>query len=96
MGTLGVDTLAVLKERYDGAAGQGQHGALNPPVGPFEREVADLICRYKDGHKFKSGTVVIQMIRKYNEPNSRRRRSSQASGGLITERNGRKCRSKPD
>ena len=56
MGTLGVDTLAVLKERYDRAAGQGQHGALNPPVGPFEREVADLICRYKDGHKFKSGT----------------------------------------
>jgi hypothetical protein len=55
VGTLGVDTLATLKLRYDRAAEQGQHGALNPPAGPFEREVADLVCRYQDGHKFKSG-----------------------------------------
>ena len=55
VGTLGVDALATLKGRYDEAAEQGQHKTLDPPVGPFEREVADLICRYRDGHKFRSG-----------------------------------------
>ena len=55
VGTLGVDTLATLKQRFERAEEQGQHRALNPPVGSFEHEVADLICRYKDGHKFKSG-----------------------------------------
>ena len=57
VGTLGVDTLAGLKQRYDSAARQGKHNNICPPVGTFEREVAELICRYRDGQKFKSANT---------------------------------------
>ena len=55
VGTLGVDALASLKQRFDRAKGSGMHDSISPPVGPFEREVAELLCRSKDGQKFKSG-----------------------------------------
>ena len=53
-GTLGVDEVAILKRRFDAAAARGGHAGISPPVGPFEREVAELICRYQDGQKFKA------------------------------------------
>ena len=53
-GTLGVDQLATLKRRFDETANRGGHAGITPAVGPFEREVAELICRYRDGHKFKA------------------------------------------
>ena len=54
VGTLGVDALAILKQRFDRAAEQGKHAGMDPPVGPFEMEVAELLCRNKEGHKFKA------------------------------------------
>ena len=56
VGTLGTDTLANLKQRFDMARDTGRHTSITPPVGPFEREVAELICRSKDKQKFRSAT----------------------------------------
>ena len=38
VGTLGVDALAILKQRFDRAAEQGKHAGMDPPVGPFEMD----------------------------------------------------------